>query len=266
MLLNSVETTGRRPVKTGRNRRHPRSPETGSCGTEKWSGVSCVSILGPVLARKADLGEWQTVHQASALNDVDVDAVSGLTLALVAERPYVACVWALLAATLASPMCMRGAAYTRAPRTRESIANAWRARARASLVAPSQIQCPTRRLRAAAAWPRRACAPWMRRPGQHRSSCARAGPARKSPSRSNTAGFPLLPYLVSRPYHRAWRTSNTSSVRHHHRHSHLRRRPRTGRRGLDRPCRGPGTGKSQRKADQTFRVCSGHPYSHRSFP
>jgi len=28
---------------------------------------------------------------------------------LVAERPYVACVWALLAATLASPMCMRGA-------------------------------------------------------------------------------------------------------------------------------------------------------------
>ena len=38
-----------------------------------------------------------------------VMAHSALENGLVAERPYVACVWALLAATLASPMCMRGA-------------------------------------------------------------------------------------------------------------------------------------------------------------
>jgi Kef-type K+ transport system membrane component KefB len=38
-----------------------------------------------------------------------VMAQSAFENGLVAERPYVACVWALLAATLASPMCMRGA-------------------------------------------------------------------------------------------------------------------------------------------------------------
>jgi hypothetical protein len=118
-----------------------------------------------------------------------------------------------------------------------------------------------------AAWPRRACAPLI--PGEHRSSCARAGsPAgdRTSPWRSTTlvallrslAGHPRRQRRCLRRFEPRTRgSSNTSSFRRRHRHCPRHRRPRTGRRGLHRPCRGRGTGKCQRKADHLFRGRSG---------
>ena len=118
-----------------------------------------------------------------------------------------------------------------------------------------------------AAWPRRACAPWMRPPGQHRSSCARGEPAgdRTSPCRSGTI-FPSIaahiPWGRRIPFAQGplpcrclicsrsqlspiRRYPHTSSV-----HSSVPRDSRTGRRWPPRPCRGRGTCKRQRKAKQ----------------